>query len=423
MLNCYSVVHIVSLASSNNHVFNELKQEIASLKNILREYELNDEMLMPSKTNEQARELVEPFIKVVDNRYAIPVPLKDDIVDRLPNHHEYPLERTNLLRRSVLRQPDRKQTLVDTFWEAVSEGWMVPVDNPLPKGPTWYLPFFVTRQEKPRVVCDGAASYKGTSRNQAVLPGTNLLNNLVEVLTRFRLGKYAFVADLSKSFFQVTLPKAQQDLFRLVWFKNHDIDRMENQIFRFTRHVWGINSSPYVALLAIKQVVAANPTNCGQFASNIIEDNRCMDDLLCAWDSLNDLETVTVQSIALFRSRGFKLRKWITNRYVESILSNVPISDLAPCIGEIDLSSGPMPDSKALGPIWDPECDQLRIRCDKNFCQAATRREAASQLFDPLSMVSPYLLKSKLILQKIAALGINWDEFLPNDIQSEWVVG
>ena len=37
--------------------------------------------------------------------------------------------------------------------------------------------------------------------NQAVFAGENLLNNLVEVLTRFRLGKFACVADLSKCFF------------------------------------------------------------------------------------------------------------------------------------------------------------------------------------------------------------------------------
>ena len=41
------------------------------------------------------------------------------------------------------------------------------------------------------------------SINQAVLAGENLLNGLVEVLIRFRLGRYACVADISKCFFQV----------------------------------------------------------------------------------------------------------------------------------------------------------------------------------------------------------------------------
>ena len=37
--------------------------------------------------------------------------------------------------------------------------------------------------------------------NQLVLAGENLLNGLVEVLTRFRMGKYACVTDLSRCFF------------------------------------------------------------------------------------------------------------------------------------------------------------------------------------------------------------------------------
>ena len=80
----------------------------------------------------------------------------------------------------------------------------MPVDsNPLCK-PCWYLPFFVTKQAKSRVVFDGAATYKGVSLNDAVYPGENLLNGLVDVLTRFRLGKFACMADVSKCFFQVS---------------------------------------------------------------------------------------------------------------------------------------------------------------------------------------------------------------------------
>ena len=73
----------------------------------------------------------------------------------------------------------------------------------------------MTKQGKPRVVYDGAATFGGVCLNQAVLAGTNLLNNLVEVLTHFRLGKFACMADLSKCFFQVAVPEAQRDCFEL----------------------------------------------------------------------------------------------------------------------------------------------------------------------------------------------------------------
>ena len=79
-----------------------------------------------------------------------------------------------------------------------------------------YLPFFVTKSAKPRVFYDGAAVAEGMSVNQAVLAGENLLNGLLQVLIRFRLGRYACVADISKSFFQVGVPCDQQNWFRIV---------------------------------------------------------------------------------------------------------------------------------------------------------------------------------------------------------------
>ena len=95
----------------------------------------------------------------------------------------------------------------------------------------WYLPFFVSRQDKPRVVLDGAATYNEMSLNDAVLPGLNLLNGLVEVLLRFRLGRLACMADLSKCFYQVSIPRKQRDLFRLIWYRNNDLIKVAHRHF------------------------------------------------------------------------------------------------------------------------------------------------------------------------------------------------
>ena len=114
----------------------------------------------------------------------------------------------------------------------ISEGWIENVEGKLVHdNGCWYLPFFVTSQEKSRVVFDGAASFKGASLNDAVLLGSNLLNNLVDVLIRFRLGKFACMANLSKCFFQVAMPKNQQKLFRLIWFADNDIEKAAVQIY------------------------------------------------------------------------------------------------------------------------------------------------------------------------------------------------
>ena len=286
----------------------------------------------------------------------------------------------------------------------------------------WYLPFFVTKTAKPRVVYDGAATVGGESLNRAVLAGENLLNGLVDVLMRFRTGKYACVADVSKCFFQIKLPRNQQDWFHIIWFKDNNMDSGEIQIFRFTRHVWGINSSPYVALMALNRLAADNPTHASMVTLNAITQNRYMDDWLFAGDTLSDVETFAREGIELFESRGFKLRKWVTNGHAKSVLRQVPQCDHAPSIGKIDIGSQPLPDSTAFGLSWDPESDTLKIS-GRTFVEAATRREIASQLasqFDPLGIVAPLLLGRKLNLQKVAASGVDWNDAVSDEAKKDW---
>ena len=89
----------------------------------------------------------------------------------------------------------------------------------------WYLPYFVTSQVKKRIVYDGKAKFKGTCVNDIIMSGPDLLNPLLHVLTRFRLGKYALMSDVTKCFFQIKLPAAQRDLFRLLLFEKNDLER------------------------------------------------------------------------------------------------------------------------------------------------------------------------------------------------------
>ena len=158
--------------------------------------------------------------------------------------------------KKALKDAGLKRILANTFHELIDKRWLVPVvDSDFDHDKCWCLPFFVSKQDKPRVVLDGAATYQSLSLNDAVFSGVNLLNGLVGVFNRFRLGRFACMANLSKCFFQVALPREQQDWFRLVWFKDNEINIGKTQIYRFTRHVWGINSSPYIAVFAIERLI------------------------------------------------------------------------------------------------------------------------------------------------------------------------
>jgi len=117
-----------------------------------------------------------------------------------------------------------------------------------------------------------------------------------------------------------------------------------------------------VALLAIRRLVEENPTNASQITLNAVVSNRYLDDKLIACNSLSDLRTIVSEEVDLFMSRGFKLKKWIPNCYAKDILANVPKSDLAACLEEVDLGSEPLPDSATLGLTWNPQKDELQVK-------------------------------------------------------------
>ena len=141
------------MGDCNDCKCNQWKSEVFSLKQTLRDLELEDEVIQPSRTDEIARTLVESNLKVVNGRNEIPLPVKPDVVEKLPNNYVCALNRTETLRRSSLKNVRTQQTLTETFREMITEGWIVPVNSDKdPDGPGWYLPFFVTKQDEPRIV-------------------------------------------------------------------------------------------------------------------------------------------------------------------------------------------------------------------------------------------------------------------------------
>ena len=79
-----------------------------------------------------------------------------------------------------------------------------------------YLPHHgvvnINKPHKVRVVFDAEATYNSTSLNKSLLKGPGLLNNLVGILTRFRMGCYAVMADIEQMFHQVFVENKDRDV-------------------------------------------------------------------------------------------------------------------------------------------------------------------------------------------------------------------
>ena len=73
---------------------------IKELEQLVREFTKEDEVIQPSVNDKKAQQLVEDNIRVIDSRYQIPVPLKEDI-HKLPSNYELARRRANGLRKHM----------------------------------------------------------------------------------------------------------------------------------------------------------------------------------------------------------------------------------------------------------------------------------------------------------------------------------
>lgn len=92
-------------------------------------------------------------------------------------------------------------------------------------------------------------------------------------------------------------------------------------------------------------------------------------------------------------------------------------------IKELDMTKDLLPIERALRVQWFVESDKLHFRAELND-RPLTRRgilSTVSSVYDPLGLISPFLLKSKIILQGICKDDAHWDDPMPDPVQMQWV--
>ena len=84
------------------------KRENIALQEAVRTNEIKNKTLQSSKNDEIVRKFVETNVKVVNDRYEIPVPLKNDVAKTLPNNYLNALKRSLSVRRKALNDVQLK---------------------------------------------------------------------------------------------------------------------------------------------------------------------------------------------------------------------------------------------------------------------------------------------------------------------------
>ncbi|KAK0151922.1 hypothetical protein N1851_006692 [Merluccius polli] len=185
-------------------------------------------------------------------------------------------------------------------------------------------------------------------------------------------------------------------------------------------HLFGAVSSPSIANFALKQTAMDNSDKYSSEVLDIIKHSFYVDDGLHSAASAKKAIQLARDLREACAQGGFTLNKWVSNSL--EVLETIPESHRATLVKHIDLDREKPSLERALGIQWNIQKGTFTFRVTVKT-RAATRRAilaVVSSIYDPLGLLSPFILKAKQILQRLCLGKCGWDEAIPEEISRTW---
>ena len=383
-----------------------------------------DKPVSQSKEDERALSILMRTTKQLPDRYETGMLWKEDHVE-FPNNRGMAMKRLEATERSLKRRPELAEGYRATMQSYIQQGHarkLTPEEASQPSHRRWFLPHHaVTNPNKPgkvRVVFDAAAKFHGTSLNDKLMTGPDMLRSLPGVLLRFREEPIALTADIEQMYHQVRVTKEDQPALSFLW---RDLDESKSpDVYQMQAVVFGAKSSPAMANFVLQRTAHDHrePTTEGEAAAAAVQSNFYMDDFLKSVETSEAAIAMQQETTKLLAAGGFRLTKWLSNS--RKVLECIPASERA--VGDVDLSLHSLPTERALGVIWNSENDTLSFRVATTEAQP-TKREVLRQtasVFDPLGIGAPFIIRAKILMQHLWTLDLEWDECLAESENEQW---
>ena len=266
----------------------------------------------------------------------------------------------------------------------------------------------------------------GNSINQAVLPGMNLIKNLLNHLMNLRQNKYLLMADIEKAFLKIKYLPEYTKYFEILYARNLD---KNPQLYKVLVVLFGLASSPFILnrtlMYHIQKIMAEEPSM-APFCIKLFEAFY-LDDLGISFKTKAQAKQFVQNSIKILEMGNFNLTQWVATD--PSILEGINKELIKPISNSIEMKNGtsmteapqtlgygsviresseslPVLESdsvsglKCLGISYSPQNDTFFFEKQKlvNISEAIieTKRQLLAtipRIFDPLQVVSPLILK------------------------------
>ncbi|XP_062699455.1 uncharacterized protein LOC134284515 [Aedes albopictus] len=349
----------VQLSVHLNHHFEESMTN-QSLHEAMRNYFAVEESAVTVKPeaddDKRAVQILEQTTVKKGTRYETGLLWRADSPS-LPDSLPMAINRLKSLERRLARNPELAKNVGQQIGNYIDKGYAhkasaEELQDTDPRH-VWYLPLgVVVNSRKPgkiRLIWDAAAKVQGTSFNDLLLKGPDLLVSLVSVILRFRERNIAVCGDICEMFHQIENRSADKQYQRFLW--RYD-PKDEIEVYVMDVATFGATCSPCSAQY-IKNRNADAHASMYPRAAKAITENHYVDDFLDSTDTVEEAIDLVNQVKIVHSDAGFEIRKFRSNS-----------SEVLAAIGECEETSGkPINCGKqtigdrVLGLIWDPKAD------------------------------------------------------------------
>ncbi|XP_055623726.1 uncharacterized protein LOC129767128 [Toxorhynchites rutilus septentrionalis] len=414
----------------NAHV--EQCAEEAEINSLFRQFLAVDESSIQhspeSEEDKRAMEILQNTTRRVDSR------LETGLIWRynepcFPNSYPMAVRRMEALERKLAKDPELDEKVRLQIAEYLEKGYAYRI-TPAEMESTdprrvWYLPLGVVRNPKKpgkiRLIWDAAARVNGTSFNDMVLKGPDMMTALTTVLLRFRQKRVAFSADIKEMFHQFLIRSRDRQAQRFV-FREHP--GQPPQIYVMRVATFGAACSPCIAQY-LKNKNSKEYANKFPDAARAIIENHYADDYLDSVDSVEEAVNLINEVKYVHSMAGMEIRNFSPN-FTEVLTrigetSKVQQKSLTPTISV----------ERILGMVWRSSEDvfsfELSVKEEiRNIVEsqnAPTKRQVLRtimSLYDPLGLVAHFSVHGKILMQRIWRTSTGWDETISGDLVEEW---
>lgn len=366
-------------------------------------------------------------------RCMIKLPFKTSIDPTavLGKSRENALRQFLQLEKTFARNPNFKAEYVKNMNDYLLQGHMIELhdtesdrlyytEDGTPAYDCYYLPHHAVIKDDSttthlRPVYNASKpSSNGNSLNSILFKGPIFLNDLIAILLNWRFHEIAFVCDIQQMYRQIRVYDSDITYQRIL-MRNDPSEPIKE--YGINRLSFGLNYAPSGAIHTINTIAQQSESQYPETAETIKRDTYVDDNISGSHDVPTALR-LQDDMIKILSSAGFNLKKWASNS--EEILLAVPEGDR-----EIKTPFSLNPDKKikTLGISWNTSSDSFNFNVNYDNNKTVTKRFALStiaKIYDPLGLVSPVVVKSKILMKKLWLLKLDWNDILTPEILLEW---